>query len=186
MGCYPFFRGLRVFEQISLHFFWSDGEILMMNFGMSFFQAVLAIVFLFSSALGVQAEESRVATLSKSEAMNAAERWASVVGQADIAGLNELLHTDYIHVHATALVESKAKFIEALQTGARKYDPIKIEESNARVFGDSAVVTGKFVLKATTRDRVIEGINRFALFVVSTPNGLRIANFQATAIPQAK
>ena len=158
----------------------------MMNFRMSFFQVVLAIVLLFSSALGVQAEESRVATLSKSEALNTAERWASVVGQADIAGLNELLHTDYIHVHATALVESKVKFIEALQTGARKYDPIKIEESNVRLFGDSAVVTGKFVLKATTRDRVIEGINRFALFVVSTPNGLRIANFQATAIPQAK
>jgi hypothetical protein len=73
-----------------------------------------------------------------------------------------------------------------LQAGARKYDPIKIEESNIRVFGDSAVVTGKFVLKATTRDRVIEGINRFALFVVNTPNGLQVGNFQATAVPQTK
>jgi len=157
-----------------------------MDFRMSFFQVALVIALLFFSALGVQAESSRVGALSKSEVLDTAERWASVVGQADIAGLNELLHTDYIHVHATALVESKAKFIEALQIGARKYDPIKIEESNVRIFGDSAVVTGKFVLKATTRDRVIEGINRFALFVVSTPNGLRIANFQATAIPQAK
>jgi ketosteroid isomerase-like protein len=158
----------------------------MMKFRMSLFQMIAAVVLLLSSTVGAQAENSRVGTLSKSEALNTAERWASVVGQADIAGLNELLHNDYIHVHATALVESKVKFIEALQTGARKYDPIKIEESNVRVFGDSAVVTGKFVLKATTRDRVIEGVNRFVLFVVSTPNGLQVANFQATAIPQAK
>jgi len=115
-----------------------------------------------------------------------AERWATVVGQADIAGLNELLHTDYVHVHATALVESKAKFIEALQTGARRYDPIKIDDLNVRVFGDSAVASGKFVLRATTRDRVIEGVNSFVLLVVNTPNGLQIATFQATTIPQSK
>jgi ketosteroid isomerase-like protein len=135
---------------------------------------------------GVQAESARVGTLSNSEALSTAERWATVVGQADIAGLNELLHADYVHVHATALVESKAKFIEALQTGARKYDPIKIEDSNVRVFGDSAVISGKFVLKATTRDRVIESVNRFVLLVINTPNGLQVATFQATAIPQPK
>ena len=157
-----------------------------MKFRMSLSKMIAAIVFSLSLVAGAQAENARVGTLSNSDALNTAERWATVVGQADIAGLNELLHTDYVHVHATALVESKAKFIEALQTGARKYDPIKIEDSNVRVFGSSAVVSGKFVLRATTRDRVIEGVNRFMLLVVNTPNGLQIATFQATAIPQPK
>jgi hypothetical protein len=65
----------------------SDKEIPMMNFRMSFFKGVLVIALLFSSALGAQAENSRAGTLSKSEALNTAERWASMVGQADIAGL---------------------------------------------------------------------------------------------------
>ena len=157
-----------------------------MQYGPPLSRMITVLVFAFSAVAGVQAENAKVATLSNAEALNTAERWATVVGQADIAGLNELLHTDYVHVHATALVESKAKFIEALQTGSRKYDPITIEDSNVRVFGDSAVVSGKFVLKATTRDRVIEGINRFVLLVVNTPNGLQVATFQATAIPQPK
>lgn len=147
---------------------------------------ITAAFFMFSIVAGAQAETARVGALSNSAALNVAERWATVVGQADIAGLNELLHADYVHVHATALVESKAKFIEALQTGARKYDPIKIEDSNVRVFGDSAVISGKFVLRATTRDRVIEGVNRFLLLVINTPTGLQVATFQATAIPQPK
>jgi len=157
-----------------------------MKFHMSLLKMIAAIVFLFSVVSGVQAESARVGTLSNSEALSTAERWAAVVGQADIAGLNELLHADYVHVHATALVESKAKFIEALKTGARKYDPIRIEDSNVRVFGDAAVISGKFVLRATTRDRVIEGVNRFVLLVINTPNGLKVATFQATAIPQPK
>lgn len=157
-----------------------------MKFGLSLVRMIAAVVFAFSAVAGAQAENARIGTLRKSEALNTAERWATVVGQADIAGLNELLHTDYVHVHATALEEPKAKFIEALQTGARKYDPIRIEDANVRVFGDSAVVSGKFALRATTPDRVIEGVNRFVLLVVTTPNGLQVANFQATAIPQPK
>jgi ketosteroid isomerase-like protein len=153
---------------------------------MSLLKMIVAAAFSLSLFAGVHAENARVGTLSKSEVAMTAERWATVVGQADIAGLNELLHTDYVHVHATALVESKAKFIEALQTGARRYDPIKIDDLNVRVFGDSAVASGKFVLRATTRDRVIEGVNSFVLLVVNTPNGLQIATFQATAIPQSK
>jgi hypothetical protein len=157
-----------------------------MKFGLPLVRMIIALVFTLSAVAGALAENAKVDTLSNSEALITAERWATVVGQADIAELNKLLHTDYIHVHATSLVESKAKFIEALQTGARKYDPIKIEDSKVRVFGDSAVVSGRFILKATTRDRVIEGVNRFVLLVVNTPNGLQVATFQATAIPQPK
>ena len=157
-----------------------------MKFHLSLVQMITVVIFALSAVTGAQAENARVGTVSNSEALTTAERWVTVVGQADIAGHNELLHTDYVHVHATALVESKAKFIEALQTGARKYDPIRIEDSNVRVFGDSAVVSGKFALKATTRDRVIEGVNRFMLLVVNTSNGLQVASFQATAIPQPK
>ena len=150
------------------------------NLSASLFQLIAATL-IFSATAFAHAE-----SLSPSAALNTAERWATVVGQADVSGLAELLHNDYMHTHATALVESKAKFIDALQSGARKYDPITIEESAVRVFGETAIVTGKFALKATTRDRVIESVNRFSLLVVQTPKGLQIANFQATAIPQAK
>ncbi|MGB7535461.1 MAG: nuclear transport factor 2 family protein [Azonexus sp.] len=157
-----------------------------MKFGLLLGRMITAAFFMFSAVTGAQADTARAGALNSSAALNTAERWATVVGQADIAGLNELLHADYVHVHATALVESKAKFIEALQTGARRYDPIKIKDSNVRVFSDSAVISGKFVLRATTRDRVIEGVNRFVLLVIDTPNGLQVATFQATAIPQPK
>jgi ketosteroid isomerase-like protein len=110
----------------------------------------------------------------------------AAVSQADIAGLEQLLNDKYMHIHATALVESKAQFLEAFKNGSRKYDPIKIEEANVRVFGNSAVVTGKFNLKAFTRGKTLEGINRFGLVLVKTQKGIQVASFQATAIPLQK
>lgn len=157
-----------------------------MKYGMRFSRIVFAAFFIVAGVGIAQAEDSGTPALDSAIALNSAEQWASAVGQADIPRLNDLLHTDYLHVHATALVETKAKFIDALHSGARKYDPIKIEDANVRVFGDCAVISGRFVLRATTRERVIEGVNRFSLLVVNTPNGLRVATFHATPIPQPK
>jgi len=147
------------------------------------FQVITAAVFTLSASVGAQVGNSQSEKLSESEAMSAAQKWVEVVGQGDVAGLQDLLHEEYMHIHATALVESKGKFIEALKTGARKYDPIKIEESHVRVFDGSTVVTGKFVLRATTRERVLESVNRFSLLIVKTSRGIQVASFQATSVP---
>ena len=133
-----------------------------------------------------QEKPCNIDTFGESDALDAARQWASLVSQADIVGLERFLDDKYMHIHATALVESKAQFIEAFKNGSRKYDPIKIEEVKARIFDNSAVVTGKFNLKVFARGKTIEGINRFGLVIVKTKQGIRVASFQATAIPQQK
>jgi ketosteroid isomerase-like protein len=124
--------------------------------------------------------------IQESEAFDIAAKWAELVGQANVAELEKLLNDQYLHIHATALVESKAQFLEAFKSGARKYDPIKLEELNFRGFGSFAIVTGKFQLKAFTRGRTIEGVNRFTLVLAKTQRGFEVVSFQATSIPQPK
>lgn len=148
------------------------------------FATLIAAIVLLLSCMPLRADASGI--LSESAALETAQKWASALGKPDISGLDELLHDDYMHIHATSMVESKAKFIGALKEGARKYDPFIIEDTKVRIFGDSAVVTGKFALKATMREKVIERVNRFSLVIVMTPHGLKVASFQATSIPQEK
>ena len=153
------------------------------NFVLCLF-AVIAISFPLSA--GASSEKAQIMSLTESEALNTTHLWASLVSESDTNALDKLLLNNYMHIHATALVESKDKFVEALKTGARKYDPIKIEETNVRNFGNTAVVTGKFALKATTRDKVIESINRFSLLIIQSKSGIQVASFQATLIPPPK
>lgn len=132
----------------------------------------------------VRAEES--VKLSEKEALQMAERWATALSQSQVEELANLLSDRYQHIHGTGLVESKESVIEALRSGARKYDPIQLEDLQARLFGDCAVVSGKFALKVLTKGKTIEGLIRFSLTMVRTGSRLEIVSFQATLLPPTK
>lgn len=146
--------------------------------------SILLVMIMSLSA--VAAQDNMPAAFTESAALNMAQRWASLVSQADILGLEKLLNERYVHIHGTALVESKSQFLEAFRNGSRKYDLITIEDVHVRVFGSSAVVTGKFNMKAYVRGKTIEGVNRFGLVLANTETGSQVVSFQATAIPQQK
>jgi hypothetical protein len=128
----------------------------------------------------VKAEPLSVAT-----AEVCAQQWACCVGQGQADELNKILGDSYQHIHGTGLAENKEEFLLELRSGARKYEPIQLEEVKTRLFGECAVVTGKFALKVSIKGKMMEGVNRFSFVVVQTPQGPKIVSFQATAIKQA-
>jgi ketosteroid isomerase-like protein len=123
---------------------------------------------------------------SENEVSGMMKKWSEAMGTADVKTLQTLLDDRYIHIHGTSLVESKSQFLEAFSNGSRKYDPITIEDQKIRIFHQAALVNGHFKLKAYTKDRTLEGVNRFTLVMTKTPQGIKIISFQATAIPQPK
>ena len=138
----------------------------------------LALLFCFFGS--VKAE-----VLSAATAEDCAQQWASCVGQGQADDLAKILDDSYLHTHGTGLVENRGDFLGALRSGARKYEPIQLEEVKTRLFGECAVVTGKFALKVSIKGMMMEGVNRFSFVVVQTPQGPKIVSFQATAIKQA-
>jgi len=121
-------------------------------------------------------------SLSAAAGEGCALQWASYVGQGQADELNKILDDSYQHTHGTGLVESREEFLGALRSGARKYEPIQLEDVKTRLFGECAVVTGKFALKVSIKGKMMEGVNRFSFVVVQTPQGPKIVSFQATAI----
>jgi hypothetical protein len=144
------------------------------------FLAGLGLILLFSFAGSVKAEPLSVAT-----AEVCAQQWASCVGQGQADELAKILDDSYQHTHGTGLVENRVEFLGALRSGMRKYEPIQLEEVKTRLFGECAVVSGKFVLKVLVKGKMMEGVNRFSFVVVQAPQGPKIVSFQATAIKQA-
>ena len=120
--------------------------------------------------------------LSEGMATYCAQQWASCVGQGQADELAKILDDSYQHIHGTGLVENREQFLDALRSGARKYEPIQLEEVRTRLFGDCAVVTGKFALKVSIKGKMMEGVNRFSFVVVQTSQGAKVVSFQATAI----
>ena len=114
------------------------------------------VAMIFTAFLGVaSAHDTAPAStpLSEANARETALQWAAYVGQGDVPALERLLNEKYLHIHGTALVETRAQFLDALRNGTRKYDPINMEEITVRLFGSTAVVSGKFNLKAVVRGK---------------------------------
>ena len=144
------------------------------------FLAGLGLGLLFCFLGSVRAE-----ALSAATAEECAEQWASRVGQGQVNELNKILDDSYQHIHGTGSVENREEFLGALRSGARKYEPIQLEEVKTRLFGECAIVSGKFALKVSIKGKMMEGVNRFSFVVVQTPQGPKIVSFQATAIKPA-
>jgi hypothetical protein len=138
----------------------------------------LALLFCFFGSVKAEA-------LSAVTAEESAQQWATYVSQGQADELGKILDDSYQHIHGTGLVENREEFLGALRSGMRKYEPIQLEEVKTRLFGECAVVTGKFALKASIKGKMMEGVNRFSFVVAQTPQGPKIVSFQATAIKQA-
>ena len=124
-------------------------------------------------------------SFSAASAEDCAHQWASCVGQGKADELAKILDDSYQHTHGTGLVENREEFLGALRSRVRKYEPIQLEDVKTRLFGECAVVTGKFSLKVSIKGKMMEGVNRFSFVVVQTPQGPKIVSFQATAIKPA-
>lgn len=144
------------------------------------FLACFGLGLLFCFMGSVKAESFSAAT-----AEGCAQQWATNVSQGQADELAKILDDSYQHTHGTGLVENREDFLGALRSGARKYEPIQLEEVKTRLFGECAVVTGKFALKVLIKGKMMEGVNRFSFVVVQTPQGPKIVSFQATAIKPA-
>lgn len=72
---------------------------------------------------------------------------------ADAETLNRVMADELTYVHTTAALDSKESFICALSSGALNYESITSTESQVRIYGDTAVITGNGDVRVTSRGR---------------------------------
>jgi hypothetical protein len=125
------------------------------------------------------------AVWTEAAALNAAKQWADATSKPDVVALEKILALDYVHIDAAGLVENRLQFLDALRTGARKYDPIILEETKVRIYGMTAIVNARSNLKVISGGKTIEGVNRITLVLVYASQGPQAVSFQATPIPAA-
>lgn len=142
----------------------------------------LILVFYMGTDAG-KAEPIGTAGVGEAHLLGLARGWADGVGENRPDALSSILDDHYEHIHGTGLMETKGQFLEALRSGERKYDSIKLEELRVRTFDGFALVTGKFALKVEVRGKTMEGTNRFCMTLIERPTGWKILQFQATALP---
>jgi ketosteroid isomerase-like protein len=107
---------------------------------------------------------------------------AAAVVKADVATLEGLTSDDYVLINANGQVSNKAETMSLIKTGKIKLTANEVSDMNVRVYGDTAVVTGKSTAKGSINGVELKGPVMFTRVYVKKGGKWQSVAFQQTPI----
>jgi ketosteroid isomerase-like protein len=102
--------------------------------------------------------------------------------KGDLATLERILADEFIYTHSNARVETKQQLLEALKSGAFKYEEIKHSDLKAQVYGDTVVLRGKSDLKIKVTNLPLAFQIRFLGVYVKANGRWQLTAWQSTRL----
>jgi len=81
--------------------------------------------------------------------------------KGDAATLDRMTSDDYTFINQRGELRTKTEILTGFKSGTFKYDARQISDLEVRVYGDSAVVTGRAMQKGVENSKDYSGENRF-------------------------
>src|SRR2546425_6173431 len=107
---------------------------------------------------------------------------AAAVTRADVAALDAITSDDYTLIDRNGRVRDKAQTMNAIKTGDIKITSNEVSDLKVRVYGDTAVVTGRADTKGTIGGKGISGPMLFTRGYVKRNGRWQSVSFQQTAL----
>jgi ketosteroid isomerase-like protein len=107
---------------------------------------------------------------------------AVAVVKGDVAVLEGLTSDDYVLINANGQLSDKAQTMSNIKSGNIKLTANEVSDMKVRVYGDTAVVTGKSNAKGTIGGREVKGPMMFTRVYVKKNGKWQSVAFQQTPI----
>ena len=144
---------------------------------------VVAAAFSLAALSAVPAGAQMGATASVEEQIKKMEKErAAAVVKADVATLEGLTSDDYILINANGQLSNKAETMNNIKTGVIKLTSNEVSDMKVRVYGDTAIVTGKSTAKGTIAGRELKGPVLFTRVYVKKDGTWKSVAFQQTPV----
>ena len=110
--------------------------------------------------------------------------YTEALTKRDLAALDKIWAEGYTFTNGRGEFLTKKDRMENIKSGATQFDSISREDEEIRVFGDTAVVTGRVVLKVIYSGKESSGPYRFINVWVKMQGRWQIVANQITLIAQ--
>ena len=102
--------------------------------------------------------------------------------RSDTAALDRMTSDDYTLINQQGELRTKAQMLDGFKSGTIKFDSRELSDLNVRVYGNTAVVTGRVTQKATENGKDTSGENRFTRVYVKEKGRWVSVALQITAV----
>ena len=103
--------------------------------------------------------------------------------KGDAAELGALLAEELTYTHTTGQVESREEFLASISAGKLDYESIERTEDQTRIYGNTAVVSGRADMKVKAQGKDLALAIRFTAVWVKGEKGWRMVAWQSTRLP---
>ena len=118
------------------------------------------------------------------ELKNLENERAKAVVKGDIAALDPVTADDYTVINIAGQLLTKPQIFDAIKSGDIKYEELENNDLQVRVYGNTAVLTGRTTQKGQFKGKDISGQTRFTRVYVKQHGKWQAVAFQATRIAE--
>jgi ketosteroid isomerase-like protein len=102
----------------------------------------------------------------------------------DTTRLKQLLADDLIYVHSSAQIENKKEFVGNVGTARWDYRTAKLEDTRVRVYGNTAIITGKGTLEMFNEGKMVTVRLLYTDVYAQRKGKWQMVSWQSTRLPQ--
>ena len=104
--------------------------------------------------------------------------------QEDASALDRIFADEFIYTSTTGELINKGQQLEAIKSGDLKIEYGKSDEVRVRVYGNTAVMTGRFIAKGAYKGKVFEAPERYTTVWVKRQRRWQLVAEQGTRVVQ--
>ncbi|MFC5411118.1 nuclear transport factor 2 family protein [Larkinella bovis] len=101
----------------------------------------------------------------------------------DYAVLEKVLGDDLIYTHSNGNQDTKQSYIQSLKDGKQSYEAIGIQEQKINLYGNTAVISGICLVKATNNGQSINSKLRYTDVYVKKGKQWQMVAWQSLKLP---
>ncbi len=132
----------------------------------------------------VYAQKSADARKLEQEVLDVDTQRANAYINGDVATLDRIVADDCSYVHPSGKVETKAELLAGFKAQDRKYKSIKRDDVVVRIYGNTAIVTGRNTISAEYQGKTYDVQNRFTRVYVKESARWRLVAHHGSNIAQ--
>ena len=119
---------------------------------------------------------------TKAEILNLENERNRAITSGDAAALERMTSDDYTFITLRGELRTKAEIVQGFKSGSFHYDSRQISDLNVRVYGDTAVVTGRAIQNGKENGKDYSGDYRFTRVYVKKDRRWQTVALQTTLI----
>jgi ketosteroid isomerase-like protein len=121
-------------------------------------------------------------TVNEKEILTLEDKRFGAMIAGDFKALEAMVHGDLLYTHSSGVTDTKASWLQSMQSGKAKYKSVNCTDRKVRVIGEVALITGRAAIEAEIggqpRSLKLLFLNAWA----KTPEGWQFVAWQSTPL----